>query len=127
MEALSPTSITLRWSQRTGSPSSYEITYNYIGPCDGVTDSGRIPVNEVPEPLTGSVERNLTGLQEFSSYSISVVAIYDEGSDPVPRYDQYERSRSNRVAVYEEDSDAATTTIVTLPAGVFSLDITIAS
>ena len=98
-EALSPTSIALRWSQLVGSPNSYEITYKYIGPCDGVTDSGRIPVNEVPEPFTGSVERNLTGLQEFSNYSISVIAIYDEGSA------------------------ASTTSFVTLPAGVLNITL----
>ena len=51
---------------------SYEVTFSYQGPC-AFTDSDNITV------MSASRSRTLTGLQEFSSYTVSVTAVNDGG------------------------------------------------
>ena len=69
----SATSIDLTWTQEVGElVTSYEVTFSYQGPC-AFTDSGNITLG------SNSRSRTLTGLQEFSSYTVSVTTVNDGG------------------------------------------------
>ena len=65
------TTITVSWEHTSSSVISYEVSYTYQGPCSGVDDSG---TETVAGPLT---QHTLTGLEEFSTYMITVRAVYN--------------------------------------------------
>ena len=54
--------------------SSYEIVFSYQGPCSGFTHTNTTTVE--------GTSRNyaLSGLQEFSNYTVSVTAVNDAGN-----------------------------------------------
>ena len=62
--------ITISWDHISNSVLSYEVSYTYQGPCSGVDDSG---TETVAAPLT---QHTLMGLEEFSTYMITVRAVY---------------------------------------------------
>ena len=69
-------SFTITWTQPDGDVvDCYEITYYYEGPCPGVTEgSGNVTVN-------GSArEYTVSGLQEFSNYTVILTAINTVGN-----------------------------------------------
>ena len=71
------TSITLTWTQPEKEVvDSYEVSFSYQGPCSGFNHTNTITVNGTTRQHT------LTGLQEFSNYSVTVTAINDGGSTP---------------------------------------------
>ena len=63
--------ITISWDHISNSVISYEVSYTYQGPCSGVDDSG---TETVAAPLT---QHTLMGLEEFSTYMITVRAVYN--------------------------------------------------
>ena len=64
-----PTSITLNWTQPEGEIiDSFELVFSYQGPCDGFTHTSTITVNGTTRQYT------LTGLQEFSTYTVNITA-----------------------------------------------------
>ena len=66
----SPTSITLTWTQPEWEVvDSYEMSFSYQGPCSGFNHTNTITVNGTSRQYT------LTGLQEFSNYTVTVVAV----------------------------------------------------
>ena len=65
------TTITISWDHIPNSVISYEVSYTYQGPCSGVDDSG---TETVAAPLT---QHTLMGLEEFSTYMITVRAVYN--------------------------------------------------
>ena len=70
----SPTSITLTWTQPEGEVvDSYEVSFSYQGPCDGFEHTNTTTVNGATRQYT------LTGLQEFSNYTVTVVAVNGAG------------------------------------------------
>jgi len=54
--------------------SSYEIVYSYQGPCSGFTHTNTTTVEGTSRNYT------LSGLQEFSNYTVSVTAVNDAGN-----------------------------------------------
>ena len=52
---------------------SYEVSFSYQGPCSGFNHTNTITVNGTTRQYT------LTGLQEFSNYTVTVVAVNDAG------------------------------------------------
>ena len=52
---------------------SYEVAFSYQGPCSGFNHTNTTTVNGTTRQYT------LTGLQEFSNYTVTVVAINDAG------------------------------------------------
>ena len=70
----SPTSIILTWTQPEGEVvDSYEVSFSYQGPCSGFNHTDTTTVNGTTRQYT------LTGLQEFSNYTVTVVAVNDAG------------------------------------------------
>ena len=70
----SPTSIILTWTQPEGKVvDSYEVSFSYQGPCSGCNHTDTTTVNGTTRQYT------LTGLQEFSNYTVTVVAVNDAG------------------------------------------------
>ena len=70
----SPISITLTWTQPDGDVvDSYEVSFSYQGPCSGFNHTNTTTVDGTTRQLT------LTGLQEFSNYTVTVVAINGAG------------------------------------------------
>ena len=67
-------SISITWSQAPeGVVQSYQISYTYDGPCPNVTGS-------VPVTLNGTATTyEVSGLEEFSSYTITVIAVNPAG------------------------------------------------
>ena len=66
-------SISITWSQTPEDVRSYQISYTYDGPCPNVTGS-------VPVTLNGTATTyEVSGLEEFSSYTITVTAINPAG------------------------------------------------
>ena len=63
------TTITISWNHISNNMISYEVSYIYQGPCSGVVDSGT-------ETVTG-LQYTLMGLEEFSTYMITVRAVYN--------------------------------------------------
>ena len=57
--------------------NSYELVFSYQGPCDRFTHSSTITVEGVTRQYT------LTGLQEFSTYTINITAVNDGGRSAV--------------------------------------------
>ena len=51
---------------------SYEVSFSYQGPCDGFDHTNTTTVND-----TTSKQYTLTGLQELSNYTVTVVAVND--------------------------------------------------
>ena len=72
----SPTSITLSWSLPSGNVDSFEISYTYQGGCSGYTQ----PENMATVNDGTAREYTLQNLQEFSDYTISVVAVNATGA-----------------------------------------------
>ena len=70
----SPTSINLTWTQPEGEVlESYEVSFSYQGPCSGFNHTNTTTV-------AGSTRQyTLTGLQEFSNYTVTVVAVNGAG------------------------------------------------
>jgi len=54
--------------------SSYEIVFSYQGPCSGFTHTNTTTVEGTSRNYT------LSGLQEFSNYTVSVTAANDAGN-----------------------------------------------
>ena len=74
----SPTSITLTWTQPEGEiVNSYEIVFSYQGRCDRFTHSSATTVDGSTRQYT------LTGLQEFSTYTINMTAVNGGGRSAV--------------------------------------------
>ena len=74
-ESLSPTTINLTWTQPNEDfVSSYEIVYSYQGPCSGFTHTNTTTVEGTSRNYT------LSGLQEFSNYTVNVTAVNDAGN-----------------------------------------------
>ena len=70
-------SFNITWTQQDGDVvDCYEIRYCYQGPCPGVTEvSGNVTVN-------GSTrEYTVSGLQEFSNYTVILTAINMVGNN----------------------------------------------
>ena len=66
----SPTSINLNWTQPEGEVvDSYEVSFSYQGPCNGFTHTNTTTVDGTTRQYT------LTTLQEFSNYTVTVVAV----------------------------------------------------
>ena len=66
----SPTSINLNWTQLEGEiVDSFEVSFSYQGPCSGFTHTNTTIVGGTTRQLI------LTGLQEFSNYTVTVVAV----------------------------------------------------
>jgi len=66
----SPTSINLTWTQPEGEVvDSYEVSFSYLGPCSGFNHTNTTTVAGNTRQYT------LTGLQEFSNYTVTVVAV----------------------------------------------------
>jgi len=64
------TSITFNWTQPVGETvDNYEITVSYQGPCSGFTSTNTVIVDGATR------EQTLTGLQEFSTYTIDITAV----------------------------------------------------
>ena len=65
----SPTTITLNWTQPEGEiVNSYELVFSYQGPCDRFTHTSTTTVDGTTRQYT------LTGLQQFSTYTINITA-----------------------------------------------------
>ena len=76
----SPTSITLTWTQPAGDVvDSYEVSFSHQGPCSGFNHTNTTTVNGTTRQYT------LIGLQEFSNYTVTVVAVNDAGRSGVSR------------------------------------------
>ena len=70
----SPTSINLTWTQPEGEVvDSYEVSFSYQGPCSGFNHTNTTTLDGTTRQYT------LTGLQEFSNYAVTVVAVNDAG------------------------------------------------
>ena len=70
----SPTSITITWTQPEGEVvDSYEVSFSYQGPCDGFNQTNTTTVNATARQYT------LTRLQEFSNYTVTMVAVNGAG------------------------------------------------
>ena len=70
----SPTSINLTWTQPVGEVvDSYEVSFSYQGPCSGFNHTNTTTVEGTTRQYT------LTGLQEFSNYTVTVVAVNGAG------------------------------------------------
>jgi len=70
----SPTSINLAWTQPDGDVvDSYELSFSYQGPCSGFNHTNTTTVDDTTRQYT------LTGLQEFSNYTVTVVAVNGAG------------------------------------------------
>ena len=68
------TSINLTWTQPEGEVvDSYEVSFSYQGPCSGFNHTNTTTVDGTIRQYT------LTGLQEFSNYTVTVVAVNDAG------------------------------------------------
>jgi len=70
----SPTSITLTWTKPEGEiVDNYEVSFSYQGPCSGFNHTNTTTVDGTTREYT------LTGLQEFSNYTVTVVAVNGAG------------------------------------------------
>ena len=66
----SSTSITLTWTQpESRVVDSYEVSFSYQGSCSGFNHTNTTTVDGTTSQYT------LTGLQEFSNYTVTVVAV----------------------------------------------------
>jgi len=69
-----PASIMFNWTQPVGEiVDSYEITFSYQGPCSGYIHANTVIVDGATRQHT------MTGLQEFSTYTISITAMNGGG------------------------------------------------
>ena len=70
----SPMSIMFNWTQPVGEiVENYEIAFSYQGPCSGYLHADITIVDGATRQHT------LTGLQEFSSYTISITSVNGGG------------------------------------------------
>ena len=71
--------IYLSWDQNSAQDNvtNYEVNYSYIGECSGVVR--RIMTERVNENTTSF---NITGLEEYSQYSLNLTAINNTGRSP---------------------------------------------
>ena len=58
---------------RGGVVDSYEVSFSYQGPCSGFNHTNTTTLDGTTRQYT------LTGLQEFSNYAVTVVAVNDAG------------------------------------------------
>ena len=74
----SSTSLTLTWTQLEGEiVDSYELVFSYQGPCDSFTHTNTRAVEGTTRQYT------LTGLQEFSTYTVNITAANVGGKSAV--------------------------------------------
>ena len=74
VNTLSPTSITLTWTQPAREVvDSYKVSFSYQGPCSGFNHTNTTTVDGTARQYT------LTGLQKFSNYTVTVVAVNGVG------------------------------------------------
>ena len=71
ISSLTHSTISISWDHIPNSVIRYEVSYTYQGPCIGMNDSG---TETVAAPLT---QHTLMGLEEFSTYMITVRAVYN--------------------------------------------------
>ena len=70
------TSITVMWSQPGGEiGTTYTLSYTYQGPCAGAGGGGSVSVGT-------ATQYTITGLQEFSAYTLTITASIGVGSSP---------------------------------------------
>ena len=70
------TSITVMWSQPGGEiGTTYTLSYTYQGPCAGAGGGGSVSVGN-------ATQYTITGLQEFSVYTLTITASIGVGSSP---------------------------------------------
>ncbi|KAL5486539.1 hypothetical protein EMCRGX_G019033 [Ephydatia muelleri] len=70
------TSITAMWSQPGGEVgTTYTLSYTYQGPCAGAGGGGSMSVGN-------ATQYTITGLQEFSAYTLTITASIGVGSSP---------------------------------------------
>ena len=70
------TSITVMWSQPGGEiGTTYILSYTYQGPCAGAGGGGSVSVGT-------ATQYTITGLQEFSAYTLTINASIGVGSSP---------------------------------------------
>eukprot|EP00731_Ephydatia_muelleri_P018991 Em0011g1031a len=70
------TSITAMWSQPGGEiGTTYILSYTYQGPCAGAGGGGSVSVGN-------ATQYTITGLQEFSAYTLTITASIGVGSSP---------------------------------------------
>ena len=70
------TSITVMWSQPGGEVgTTYTLSYTYQGPCAGAGGGGSVSVGN-------ATQYTITGLQEFSAYTLTITASIGVGSSP---------------------------------------------
>ena len=79
---------------------SYEVSFSYQGPCSGFNHTNTTTVAGTTRQYT------LTGLQEFSNYTVTVVAVNGAGRS--------ERSREN-VVTMADGMCVSTVSISVLP------------
>jgi hypothetical protein len=76
-ENITSTGIDLRWSQAAHDfIKGFTITSTYMGPCNDFTNS-----THTFSHLANTTQDNIAGLQEFSNYSITIIAFNDAGSN----------------------------------------------
>eukprot|EP00731_Ephydatia_muelleri_P019044 Em0011g1084a len=70
------TSITVMWSQPGGEiGTTYTLSHTYQGPCAGAGGGGSVSVGT-------ATQYTITGLQEFSAYTLTITASIGVGSSP---------------------------------------------
>eukprot|EP00731_Ephydatia_muelleri_P019086 Em0011g1126a len=73
---ITSTSITVMWSQPRGEiGTTYTLSYTYQGPCAGAGGGGSVSVGN-------ATQYTITGLQEFSAYTLTITASIGVGSSP---------------------------------------------
>ena len=81
------TSITAMWSQPGGEiGTTYTLSYTYQGPCAGSGGGGSVSVGN-------ATQYTITGLQEFSAYTLTITASIGVGSSPPACASQHLLSR----------------------------------
>lgn len=71
---VTPTSITVMWSQTAGEiGTTYTLSYTYQGPCSGGGSGGNVSIGT-------AIQYTITGLQEFSPYTLTLTASNGGGS-----------------------------------------------
>lgn len=68
---ITPTSILVVWEQPNGEAvTGYEISYTYQGSCTDTASNGTVDIDH-----SDTLQQNLTGLEEFSTYIIAITAV----------------------------------------------------
>ena len=99
----SPTSINLTWTQPEGEVvDSYDVSFSYQGPCTGFNHTNTTTVNGTARQYT------LTGLQEFSTYTVTVVAVNGAGRSEESRESVVTMEDGMSFKVFSERKNAST-------------------